>query len=400
MTKLLSLGGSGQQIQPLIRARRRGWETVLCDYLPDNPGQDYADRYYCVSTTDQEAILKIALQEKVDGVIAYASDPAAPTAAYVAEQMGLPGHPYESVLTLTDKGRYRAFLEENGFATPTAGHYASAQAFLADADRFCFPCMIKPVDSSGSKGVSLMQDLSQLSELVEDALSFSRSKRFIVEEYVRQPVYQVAGDGFSIDGQLVFRCFGNDHFDPQAVNPFVPVAASFPSVLSTDKQNEIHDEIQRLLSLLNMGSGAYNFDIRIGLDDKIYLMEVGPRNGGNYIPELTAYATGVDMIDLSLSAALNRPIPQPSLKPVQGYWAYYSLHSNRPGRLKQIEMADDFRNKHLVEEHLTVRPGEPVQAYTGSNTGLGILLLRFDSMEQMLQAVEMPETWHQIVLDD
>ena len=90
MKKILLLGGSAQQVIAIETAKRLGFYTVLCDYLDDNPGQFAADKFYLVSTTDKEAVLKVAESEKIDGVMAYASDPAAPTAAYVAEKMGLP----------------------------------------------------------------------------------------------------------------------------------------------------------------------------------------------------------------------------------------------------------------------------------------------------------------------
>ena len=93
MKKILLLGGSAQQIVAIKTAQKLGYYTVLCDYLPDNPGQYEADKFYLISTTDKEAILKVALDECVDGVLAYASDPAAPTAAYVAEKMKLPTNP-------------------------------------------------------------------------------------------------------------------------------------------------------------------------------------------------------------------------------------------------------------------------------------------------------------------
>ena len=83
MKKILLLGGSAQQIVAIETAKRLGLYTVLCDYLPDNPGQYVADKFYLVSTTDKEAVLAAAQAEDVDGVLAYASDPAAPTAAYV-----------------------------------------------------------------------------------------------------------------------------------------------------------------------------------------------------------------------------------------------------------------------------------------------------------------------------
>lgn len=98
--KILLLGGSAQQITAIETARKLGYYTVLCDFLPDNPGQFHADKFYLISTTDKEAVLEVARNEKVDGVLAYASDPAAPASAYVAEKMGLPGNPYESVKIL------------------------------------------------------------------------------------------------------------------------------------------------------------------------------------------------------------------------------------------------------------------------------------------------------------
>ena len=109
MRKILLLGGSAQQIVAIKTAQKHGFYTVLCDFLPDNPGQYEADKFYLVSTTDKEAVLKVATAEAVDGVLAYASDPAAPTAAYVAEKMGLPTNPYQAVETLCNKDRFREF---------------------------------------------------------------------------------------------------------------------------------------------------------------------------------------------------------------------------------------------------------------------------------------------------
>lgn len=112
MKKILLLGGSAQQIVAINTAKRLGYYTVLCDFLPDNPGQYEADKFYLVSTTDKNAVLKVAMEENVNGVLAYASDPAAPTAAYVAEKLGLLTNPYESVETLCNKDKFRIFLKK------------------------------------------------------------------------------------------------------------------------------------------------------------------------------------------------------------------------------------------------------------------------------------------------
>ena len=103
MKKILLLGGSAQQIIAIQTAKRLGYHTVLCDYLKDNPGQYYADKFYLTSTTDKLSVLDVAKKEKVDGVLAYASDPAAPTAAFVAEKLGLAGSPFKSVEILCNK---------------------------------------------------------------------------------------------------------------------------------------------------------------------------------------------------------------------------------------------------------------------------------------------------------
>ena len=125
--KLLLLGGSAQQVVAIKTAKRPGCETILCDFLPDNPGQYAADKFYLVSTTDKEAVLDVARKEQGDGVLAYASDPAAPTAAYVAEKLGLPGNPYKSVEILCNKDKFRRFLAQNDFATPTAHSYETRE---------------------------------------------------------------------------------------------------------------------------------------------------------------------------------------------------------------------------------------------------------------------------------
>ena len=98
---ILLLGGSRHQVPAIEAAKRLGYRTVLCDYLPDNPGQFVADAFYQESTTDRELMLTIARREGVSGVLSFGSDVAAPTASYVAESLGLPANPLDSVEILS-----------------------------------------------------------------------------------------------------------------------------------------------------------------------------------------------------------------------------------------------------------------------------------------------------------
>ena len=379
--KILLLGGSAQQIVAIETAKRLGYYTVLCDFLEDNPGQYHADKFYLVSTTDKDAVLTVAMKENIDGILAYASDPAAPTAAYVAEKMGLPGNPYSSVEILCNKDLFRKFLEKNGFFTPKAKGYASINDALEDLKNnyYKYPVIVKPVDSSGSKGVSRIDYFEGAEETLGYAMSFSKKQKIIIEEYVEKYGYQIAGDGLSVDGKLVFRYFANDHFNSLCENPFVPISASFPYNMPDDIQNKIHSEIQRLLTALNMKTSTYNFDMRIDNNYNVYLMEVAPRDGGNYIPDVIKYATGVDLVECSVKAAMGEKIELDNVQ-TNGFYSYFAVHSLKTGTLDKVKI-EDFARKHILENHLIKQSGDYISSFTGANSTLGCLIMKFDSMD-------------------
>lgn len=402
MKKIMLLGGSAQQVVAIKKAKELGYKTILCDYLPDNPGQFVADVFYQVSTTDKMAVLDVARKEQISGILAYASDHAAPTAAFVAEKMGLPGNPYESVEILCNKDKFRDFLKKNNFCTPEAKAYTCIDDCFKDIKNavFKFPVIVKPVDSSGSKGVGKIESVDDAIEKLEYAMSFSKAKKIIVEEFVEKFGYQVAGDGFSIDGKLVFRYFANDHFNSKCLNPFVPISASFPYNMPENVHSKIHNEIQRLITLLNMKTCTYNFDVRIDKNQNIYLMEVAPRNGGNYIPQIIKYATGLDLVDYAVRIAAGEEIQFASIQKSEGFWAYYAVHSLKDGILDYVKIKQDVLENNIVENHILKKSGDEVFAFTGSNTTLGILLMKFENETQMLDMMDNSEKWIEVVLKD
>lgn len=397
MKKVLMLGGSHFQVPSIVTAKKMGLHVITCDYLPGNPGHKFADEYYNVSTTDKEAVLALAKKLKVDGVVCYASDPAAPTAAYVSEKMGLASSPYQSVNILSNKDLFRAFLKEHRFNTPKAKGYDSIEEAKKEIDSFKLPVIIKPVDSSGSKGVTKLTDKEKLQEQIEYALSFSRCKRFIIEEFVEKYGYQIAGDGFSVDGKLVFRAFANEHFDVDADHPFVPIGESWPYIMPDRVHQKLHDEIQRLITLLGMKTGAYNFDARIDKDENVYLMEVGPRNGGNLIAQVTKYLTGVDMVEYTIKAALGEDCSGIRMAEPRGYWSNYMIHTQKAGILKEVQIDESFRENNIVEYDMLFKPGEHVDAFTGSNGTLGTMILKYESQDEMLEKMDHMSRWVKVI---
>ena len=399
MKKLLMLGGSMQQIPAIRRAKEMGHYVITCDYLPDNPGHKYSDEFYNESTTDLEGVLAVAEQLKIDGIVAYASDPAAPTAAYVAEKLGLPGNPYKSVKLLTEKDLFRAFLKEHGFNTPEACGYLTYEEAMADIERFHFPIMVKPVDSSGSKGVVKVYEKDGVKAAVEEALSYSRGKRFVIEEFIEKKGYQISGDGFSVNGKLVFTSYGNELYSGKGTREYVALGEFWPSLLTAEQKQKVDNELQRLITALDMKTGAYNIEVILDKDDTPYVLELGPRNGGSYIPQLIQYATGVDMIDFTIKGALGESCDEWRMTPTTGVWSNYMILSKQTGVFKEIHFDEKFKKNNLLDVYCTANAGEEVFAYQNTTHSLGTILFKADTVEEMIEITDNIEKYYQVIVE-
>ena len=211
---------------------------------PDNPGHLLAHEYHNVSTTDLAAVLRLGKQLNLDGVSAYASDPAAVTSAFLAQELSLPGHSsLPSVRMLSHKGQFRSLLKSSGFNVPAwkvVRDYIQALRFRDYIDSDVY---VKPVDSSGSKGVSLVSLREDLHAAFLAAMEFSRTGEVIVEQRIQHKGPQIHGEGFLVDGSLVFCVLGDQFFSP--VNHNVPLSTTFPSYAHEDIIPEVIDLVKR-----------------------------------------------------------------------------------------------------------------------------------------------------------
>ena len=398
MKRVLMLGGSLYQTYAIKEAVRLGYYVITCDYLPGNPGHKFAHEYHNVSTTDKEAVLALAKELKVDGVVAYASDPAAPTAAFVCEQLGLPTSPYKSVEILSNKDLFRDFLQKNNFICPKAKGYDTYEEALKDIDEYRLPVMVKPVDSSGSKGINKLTDWSQLEAFVEDALHYSRRKRFLIEEFIVKKGHQISGDAFSVDGRLAFYCFGNEFYDPNSDKDFAPLGECWPFQMDQKYITDLAGQLQRLMSLLNMKSNAYNVEAIVGEDDKVYLLEVGARSGGSLIPQVTDYATGVNMVTYVIKAAMGEDCSDLKLVEPKGLWSNYMVHPTETGKYVGTWFDEDFKKKHIVDFVTDTKEGEDVHKFRGAQDCTGELILKYDSEEQMMQIIKDMDKYVRVIV--
>jgi len=395
MKKIMFLGGAESQTVAITTAKKMGYQTVLCDYLPNNPGRKLADQWYPASTTDYTAVLEIAKKEKIDGILTYGSDVAASTVAYVAERLGLPGSPFESVFTLTHKDRFRRFLEENGFCVPWSISFSENER--RDAVDYlkgkCYPVIVKPVDSQGAKGISKVCEENELPAAIDYALSKSICKRFIVEEFIHRKGMQIGGDGFTVDGKIVFAPFSNSYFSNEPGLEMIPLAECWPPVSSSDLLQRAQDEIQRALRLLGMRTQAYNFEAMEDQTGNLHLIEIGPRNGGSAVPVMTEKMTGCSMVRATVQAAAGDPIDEFGSYQINGFWASRSICSKKPGVLQSMTFDGSFERYHLRHLEQYVPLGGSVAGMNSLSSSIAFVGAQFDTREEMMDFVRFPEKY-------
>ena len=394
--KLMLLGGIRYLVPAIEAAHKHGYHVITVDYLPNNIAHKYSDEYRNVSILekDKDKVLALAKELEIDGILSYAVDPGVVAAAYVAEQMGLPFTcSYEAACILQDKSRFRQFLTEHGFNVPNAKGYTKAEDAQKDVDFFNWPVIVKPVDSAGSKGVTRVDDPKDLQAAIAHALEESHNGHFIVEDFLELQGYQSSADCFSVDGELVYADYSDQLFDKNAENPYTPAIEIWPSSMPQEHQDYLTSEIQRLLKLLNCGTGLYNIESRVCKNGKPYIMEVSPRAGGNRIAELQRIGTGIDLIEAEVLKAVGENVEGVSMPHYDGFYVNYIVHSNQDGTFETAAIDDDFKKIHVIEAEIRVNPGNRVETFKGANNAIGTLFLHFDTREEMEYALNNQNEW-------
>lgn len=398
MKKLMLLGGMRYLVPVIEAAHKLGVYVITCDYLPNNIAHKYSDEYCNVSILEKDKVLEKARELKIDGILSFACDPGVVTAAYVAEKMGLPSSgPYESVEILQNKGKFRKFLTENNFNVPVAKQYTDIETALNDIEMFNWPVIVKPTDSAGSKGVTKVVKKSELRDAIDYALKFSHSNEFIIEDFLEKIGDSSDCDSFSVDGELKFVSFSAQKFDENCENPYTPAAYTWPASISKEHQEELTNEIQRLLKLLDMKNSIYNIETRECTNGKAYIMECSPRGGGNRLAEMIRYMTGVDMITNIVKSALGMELDVIEQKELKDNWAEIILHSEKEGTFEKLWISKEI-SSNIVENDLWIETGAHVGGFSGANEAIGTMVLKFDSQKQMDEVLNNQEKYIKVIL--
>ena len=209
--------------------------------------------------------------------------------------------------------------------------------------------------------------------------------------------YQVAGDGFVINKKLVFRCWGDEHFN-EKLNGLITIGPSLPSVHSEKKFKVAHKETQRLINLLGITNGALNFDLIFDKNDDLYFLEIAPRNGGGLLAELIQKSTNIDLIKYTVDTALGIKLKKLSIKKCKGYWSSFMVHSIKKGTYKNLFISKKIKSR-LIKTEMLVKTGDHVKKYKNSQHILGNLILKFKSQKEMLSLYKNPEKYIRVNLN-
>ena len=319
--KTIAIIGASYLQRPLVeRAKEMGLRTICFAWAEGAVCKDLCDVFYPISITEKEQILHICREEHIDGICTIGSDVAAPTVAYVAEQMGLTGNSYEAAVRAHEKHLMREAFMKAAIPCP---HFMHVKELVNEGvselgnERMSelelrgleLPLIVKPSDRSGSLGVQRITQWEELEAAVRRALDVSIIGEALIEEYI---------DGREISVEMI-SCRGI-HYALQITDKVTTGAPHFvelehhqPSDLPADMQTKIFEITRRALDALGITNGASHSEYKITSEGRIAVMEIGGRMGGDFIgSDLVKLSTGYDFVEGVIRVALGEIIhPEP-----------------------------------------------------------------------------------------
>ena len=298
MKSLAIIGASYLQLPLVEKAKEMGLRTICFAWPKGAVCKDVCDVFYPVSIVEQDEILRLCRAEQIDGICTIGSDVAAPTVAYVAERMGLPGNSYTAAVQAHDKQQMHRILTGAGVDCPMSNvQYPISNLQL--------PLIVKPTDRSGSLGVQKVERIEDLEPAIENARALSLVGQVLVEEYIEGreiSVETISQHGHHYALQITDKTTtGAPHF--------VELAHHQPSTLPADVQERVFAITFKALDALGITHGAAHSEYRITDSGRIVVMEIAGRMGGDFIgSHLVPLSTGYDFLKGVIEVALGEPI--------------------------------------------------------------------------------------------
>lgn len=368
MKKIAIIGASYLQEPLILKAQEKGLETHVFAWQVGDVGEKIADYFYPISIIEKDEILNKCKEIGIDGICSIASDLAAITVNYVAEQMGLCGNQMSCVEVSTNKHKMRRCFEENNDPSPKSIQIHSIEDL--EGLSLEFPVIVKPVDRSGSRGITKLEDADGLEDAVAHALDQGFEKNALVEEFVSGQEYSV--EYISWKGHHEFLALTKKYTTGSP--DFIETGHLEPAPVDAKTLERVKVVVSHALTSLGIQYGASHSELKISKNGDIRIIEIGGRMGGDNIgADLVKLSTGYDFVGAVIDIALG-------IKPV------YHKTKNSAAGIRFVFSKDDIEVlKRLKKEHPEILIEESVgdvteDKVTDSSTRFGYFMFASDDV--------------------
>jgi biotin carboxylase len=379
---IIVLGGGEDQIPAYREARRLGYRVIGVDQRPDALGAAEADRFLCMTSRDPAAIAATLGPIDVAAVISPASDAAQESVAELSRIYGTAHQPSPGALRCSvDKGFFRALVARLGLPSHAYVQDGGTETLLAAAGRMRYPLIVKPADSSGSKGITAIGTPADLRGAIEHAWKYSFSHQVIIEEIVSGR--HCSAECFFTGGELGFMAVT----DRTITGP--PEMISLAHVVPADLDASVHARLREAIVMICAEAGhergPVNLDFVLTPGGDIHFIEMGARLGGNGMPLMVRHAFGLNTVEAAIRLALGEPLEITA--PFRRTAMLQILTSETDGVLRDVTGMDALlRMPEVVDVQVFKSPGDRVHAYRQAAHKLGYLMVVADTRESLMLA--------------
>ncbi len=386
------IGGGYHQVALVEIAKDMGFRVLVTDMYENPPAKAVADEFEQIDTTHKEDTLRCAKKYGIDYVVTDMTDVGVPTAAYVAENLGLPGIGYETALRFTNKYVMRKSLQ-GAFASnlPESHYFESAQDavhFYHDVRRE-HDFVVKPVNSQGSRGVFVLaQESADTDDLIYAAFSESRERGILIEKFVRGAEY--SAETFVRDGKVHNLTLTKKYHYRQ--NACIDERNTFLGDVSSELEQAIFDLNEKIIQALGLRFGNTHAEYKVS-DNHVYLMEIAARSAGGSIgSKIIPYLTGFDCLRALLHVLTNRPY-EINIQDYRKKFAVLRFFNFPAGQVKKIVV-----NENAVRDLLVftlsgdLTEGALIKPIKDSRDRLGYFVVHGTDREEVLRREKLAES--------
>jgi formate-dependent phosphoribosylglycinamide formyltransferase (GAR transformylase) len=378
---LVVLGASEHQLPLIHVAKKRNLKVLTIDNRPENPGHQLADIFYDdISITDHEQLHATLLKHPPLGVSSTASDLGARACAYLQQKLNLPGPSAQGVDILSKKDLFRNACREASIPYPSFSRVTKTDQL---PEKTVLPAVVKPIDRSGSIGVKIVYNESQLTEAIDQAVIESISGVAIIESRLIKIGKQICGDGFVTNGKVEFSHYGDGHF-PDNESALAPYGETFPSSHKQSVLDALTSQINKLIEIAGYREGPFNVDAIVTRKNEVYIIDIGPRLGGNFIPDIINLQTGINLYEHYLDLCLGNdltPLANNHEKP--GYHASFMVNKISDGKRAGSFETGDKIEKFIKIKRMFDHVCNAVESKDGRTISLGNLVMEFPDSTTM-----------------